>query len=260
MYGYIYKTTCLINGKIYIGQHKAKQFEPEKYIGSGPLFKRAVEKYGKENFKCELIESFDTFEELNSAEEYYIEFYNARDLDIGYNLAKGGWGGSHVPWNKGLTKDSDERVAKYTAERKKTYKGNLGKTNGNYKKMITHIEEILPEFEDYWKTHFTNEVYAYFHISKVALSMCLDILSLDPNDPERKKFLSDRKVKETEETMEAHNSRKRQPIMCVETGQVFKSITEAHIFLGLPTNSKLYPALRDSSKTCEGYHWIKVEE
>ena len=33
MYGYVYKTTNLVNHKIYIGQHKSNKFEPDKYIG-----------------------------------------------------------------------------------------------------------------------------------------------------------------------------------------------------------------------------------
>lgn len=39
MYGYIYKTTNLINGKIYIGQHKANKFLGQSYLGSGKRFK-----------------------------------------------------------------------------------------------------------------------------------------------------------------------------------------------------------------------------
>lgn len=38
MYGYIYITTNLINGKRYIGQKKAKNFLAEGYLGSGKLF------------------------------------------------------------------------------------------------------------------------------------------------------------------------------------------------------------------------------
>ena len=40
MYGYIYITTNLINNKIYIGQHKSKNYD-KKYLGSGLLLKRA---------------------------------------------------------------------------------------------------------------------------------------------------------------------------------------------------------------------------
>lgn len=44
----IYKTTNLINGKIYIGQDSKDR---PNYYGSGKLIHRAIKKYGKENFK-----------------------------------------------------------------------------------------------------------------------------------------------------------------------------------------------------------------
>lgn len=89
MYGYIYKTTNLINGKIYIGQHKKSFFDP-KYKGSGKIFQEALKKYGKENFEVIMLEAFDTFEELNAAEIRYIKMFDARNSDLGYNLAEGG--------------------------------------------------------------------------------------------------------------------------------------------------------------------------
>ena len=46
MYGYIYKTTNKINGKIYIGQHRCDHFD-ESYIGSGSRLLKAVKKYGR---------------------------------------------------------------------------------------------------------------------------------------------------------------------------------------------------------------------
>lgn len=90
MYGYIYKTTNLINGLIYIGQHKATKFEPTRYIGSGNNIKAAIREFGKENFTCELLAIAETLEELNSLEEYWVDFYNSRDPRIGYNVKKGG--------------------------------------------------------------------------------------------------------------------------------------------------------------------------
>lgn len=49
-FGYIYKITNELNGKIYIGQHKACHFE-DRYWGSGKLIKYAIKKYGVENFR-----------------------------------------------------------------------------------------------------------------------------------------------------------------------------------------------------------------
>lgn len=46
MYGYVYKTTNIINGKMYIGQHKSEKFD-ESYKGSGVILTKALEKYGK---------------------------------------------------------------------------------------------------------------------------------------------------------------------------------------------------------------------
>lgn len=69
MYGYIYKTTCLVTKLIYVGQHKAAAFDT-KYIGSGRRFKKALQEFGRTNFNCELIDTAENLDELNSKEEY----------------------------------------------------------------------------------------------------------------------------------------------------------------------------------------------
>jgi group I intron endonuclease len=86
----IYKTTNLINNKIYIGKDC---YNNPKYLGSGLLLNKAIKKYGKGNFKKEIIEHCSTKEHLNEREIYWIEYYNSRDSNIGYNIAKGGHGG-----------------------------------------------------------------------------------------------------------------------------------------------------------------------
>lgn len=89
MYGYIYKTTNLLDKKIYIGQHKGKVFDPY-YYGSGSWFRSVFEKYGKNNFICEIIEECESPQSLNEREIYWIEHFQSRNPSIGYNLAKGG--------------------------------------------------------------------------------------------------------------------------------------------------------------------------
>lgn len=83
----IYKTINLINGKIYIGQDSKN--DPE-YLGSGVLIKKAIKKYGKENFKKEILEECKTKKCLDEREIYWIEKMNA--IKEGYNLAEGGNG------------------------------------------------------------------------------------------------------------------------------------------------------------------------
>lgn len=92
MFGYIYKTTNKINGKIYIGQKKSNIFLDNTYHGSGLYLLRAIEKYGKENFETHLLEWCETKKELDERERYWIDSLNTRDPNIGYNIAKGGEG------------------------------------------------------------------------------------------------------------------------------------------------------------------------
>jgi group I intron endonuclease len=85
----IYKTVNAINGKFYIGQDSNNN---PKYLGSGTLLKRAIEKYGIQNFIKETLEVCFTKEELNEREKYWIKETKAQEL--GYNIAEGGSGGN----------------------------------------------------------------------------------------------------------------------------------------------------------------------
>ena len=85
---YIYKTTNLINGKVYIGQHMRNL---PGYLGSGVILKYSIAKYGKENFKREVLEYCESKDELNEMEFHYIKQFNS--LAPGrYNLTLGGEG------------------------------------------------------------------------------------------------------------------------------------------------------------------------
>ena len=93
MYGYIYKTTNLINGKIYIGKKKG-EFN-NNYKGSGKYLKNALKKYGTENFFVEPIEFCETLEIQNEREKYWIKYHRDKDFAM-YNIASGGDGGDLV--------------------------------------------------------------------------------------------------------------------------------------------------------------------
>jgi len=91
-YGYVYLTTNLVNGMVYIGMSEGV-FKPT-YLGSGMYLKRAVKAYGKENFRVTILEFSMSKDDLNSLEKYYIS--HGREClgrDMMYNVSDGGDGG-----------------------------------------------------------------------------------------------------------------------------------------------------------------------
>jgi group I intron endonuclease len=90
-FNFIYITTNLINGKQYIGDHSCDNLEKDKYyVGSGNILYEAIYKYGKKNFKREILEFFPTKQSAFDAQEKYIIEYNTLTPN-GYNISpKGG--------------------------------------------------------------------------------------------------------------------------------------------------------------------------
>lgn len=84
----VYKVTNVINSKEYIGIH-ATENPYDDYLGSGVRIKLALKKYGKENFKKEILFVFDNPEDMIAKEaELVNEEYVKRDDT--YNLVSGG--------------------------------------------------------------------------------------------------------------------------------------------------------------------------
>jgi hypothetical protein len=91
MYNFVYKTINTINGKYYIGKHSTNNLN-DGYLGSGNAINDAINKYGIENFKREIISFWSTSEDALREESNIVnvEFINSHD---NYNLKTGGNGG-----------------------------------------------------------------------------------------------------------------------------------------------------------------------
>lgn len=141
MYGYIYKTTNLINNKNYIGQHKSKIFD--SYKGSGIKIKKAMKKYGVENFKTEILVWCESKEELNKQEIKLIKEYREKG-EAQYNLSDGGEGslgiilkGKDNPFYGNTHSEEVKNKLSYYAKKR------TGKNNPFYGKKMTkeHLEK-----------------------------------------------------------------------------------------------------------------------
>lgn len=89
----IYQITNNVNGMIYIGKHETFNVD-DNYFGSGKYLKRAIKKYGLENFTKTILIELQNLEELNLLEKMVVtpEFCARKDT---YNILEGGHGG----WN-----------------------------------------------------------------------------------------------------------------------------------------------------------------
>jgi hypothetical protein len=89
-YNYVYKITCKVNGKEYIGVHRTNNID-DGYMGSGKMIKWAILKYGVENFQKDILHVFPTYKEalLKEKEIVTVEYANRADT---YNLREGGYG------------------------------------------------------------------------------------------------------------------------------------------------------------------------
>lgn len=150
---YIYKITNLINSKYYIGMHVSNSFT-NNYMGSGSLIKKAISKYGIENFSKEILACSFNREYLAELEEMFITQELVNDKNC-YNLKLGGVGG----WiQKSPTPDTREKISKALKGRafSEQHRENLSKAS-SYKSQ-SHKEKISKalkgrSFSDEHKKH-----------------------------------------------------------------------------------------------------------
>jgi group I intron endonuclease len=190
---YIYKTTNLVNNKIYIGQTKKSKDKSTSYIGSGKLLVEAIKEFGKSSFTKIILEEIETddIHLIDEREIFWIEFYDSRNRSIGYNTTKGGSGWSSYglkrseetklkqsnirigvsPWNKGIKNPyTEEQIQKMLDNR----------INKDGWKKIPKFEWICP------KGNFDTrqEVSKLYNVTPRTISLWCD----DENKPEFNKI------------------------------------------------------------------------
>jgi group I intron endonuclease len=150
----IYKTTNIINGKIYVGKSK---YDDPTYLGSGLILRQAIEKYGVNSFQKEILEECpDNI--VDEREKFWINELMSFERGVGYNIALGGTGGDTTTyhplkdviiekrthgitaWHNSLTDDERKLQGEKISQAKK------GKSNG--REGYTHSTESIAKIKN----------------------------------------------------------------------------------------------------------------
>lgn len=159
----VYKITNIINNKNYIGittrglENRWKEHlsvaNNQNSKDYNALFKKAIRKYGKENFKIELLENCNSIENMKEKEKFYIAKYNSYAFSPngwGYNSTMGGDGvfgyGKAVVMIDPLTCELEEYF-NTIAEAESFYGRGVLECCKNYQN--SHFKKIFLYYEDY---------------------------------------------------------------------------------------------------------------
>ena len=254
-YYFIYLTTNLVNGKKYIGKHFG--FLDDGYIGSGKLLKRAIEKYGKENFQRKIL-SFSSSEEENSEKEkYFIALFKACESDLFYNIHEGGEGGNTT---KGMSPQEKQELGKKLSLRRS------GKNNPMYGKKRS---DEWKQRHSYWAKYIRdNSVYQTDeyrqYMSEATSGKNNGMYGKHHSEESKQKMSINRKGKTVGNKNGMYgksgaNAINGKPLgMYDDKGRLVRHFAckqEALHFLNLKGHTNLDKALRNNTKY-KGYYWI----
>ena len=134
-HGFVYKT-IFPDGKIYIGQ--TVRDINLKYFGSGKIVLKAIEKYGHENLKREILKFCNNQKELDVFEKIFIIKFNSTNSSIGYNLERGSFGQGRISESSKKKMSISKQGTKFSEETKNKMSISASKRNEDWK--INHSE------------------------------------------------------------------------------------------------------------------------
>lgn len=240
-YGFIYLTTNHIDGKKYIGQRVYdKRGKWKSYLGSGVILKKAIKKYGKQNFHKEILFEAPNKEMLDVMERYIIAAHNAVASDDYYNIAIGGEGNgvgeTHPCFNRVM---SEEERLKRSGKNGSFYGKHHSDEFKEYLRSINKGKTLSKETRDkisqaHKGKHLSEE-------SRYKLSLSLT-----------GKQYPERASNEWKTKMQISHRQYGKQIMCIETNKIYDSINQAERELGY----EIQHALSSKTHAAFGMHYI----
>ncbi len=135
---YIYIITNLTNKKQYIGEHSSNT--EDEYMGSGLLIKKALKKYGRKNFKKEILEFFPSKKEAFDSQGRYIKQCNTL-VPNGYNIDKNGGTRPSLEFINEKISNKNKGIKRNEDSKKKLSQIMTGEKNPMYKHV--YLSETL---------------------------------------------------------------------------------------------------------------------
>jgi group I intron endonuclease len=272
---YIYVLTNLINGKNYIGQTKniKKRWFPSGYKKCTAIG-RAIEKYGWDNFKKEIIVEGDfTEEEINEYEKYYISNYRL-GKKAEYNILGGGHIGNPYKYmneedlleykqklrnarlGKRLSIETREKISKKLLGQKRSegFKAEMRflqkklKEEGRDKHDSTKLERKVICLE-------TGEIFD--SIMKASKKKNINFKNISATCLNKRRVAggfhwSFYNKEKTDYIMKEKNESQKKKVLCIETNEIFSSLTEAMKVTGIKKISEVCLGKRNIAG---GKHW-----
>lgn len=193
----VYMHKNKINGKVYIGITKQKpQYRWSNGKGyNNQYFKRAIKKYGFDNFKHIILCENLTQKKAEQKEIELIDYYKSSERDFGYNISKGGM------VNNGVSCSEETK--------KKISSANKGTKNGMYGKHHTDKEKkkISEASKRLWQ-------------DKQHRDKMLEVFKTNRHDFEKGHIPWNKGKK-------GIIPWNRKKVICIDTNQIFNSISEA---------------------------------
>ena len=271
--GFIYKITNKLTGKCYVGQTTRtpeERFVEHKHCQTSNIG-RAIRKHGVESFTLEVLEVCETREQLNERERFWIAFFNCL-WPLGYNMTEGGEGN----WER--TPESIAKMSRKGSHLSEETKQKLSRAL----KGRQIPEETRRKISRALKGRHPTEA-ARDKMSKAAKARarhgkpCSEETKRKISETLKGRHRGDGERPVIELTAEAREKmsvaklgiplsdehkatlsaavQTKKPVVCVETGTVYESITEAARCHNV-TLANIKRACQMPHRRAGGFHWM----
>lgn len=231
----VYMHTNKVNGKKYIGITSKC---PSKRWGNGGSgykrnshFWKAIQKYGWDNFKHEILLSNETIEYACAVEKCLIKYYKTNNPFYGYNLTSGGDSG-YQHSEESRKKISESRKGKYTGKDSSMYgiSPKARMDNDTYKVWLNKQQTNKPKGKD----HPMYGVSPKERMDEITYKQWLE------------------KMKKPEKSI---------PVMCIETNKTYQSAREAERCTGIGHSAIIKSCKSEDHSVKAGQlHWCFCDD